>query len=153
MADRLSGDIVDLAISSDLERARDTALAILKHHPDIELEQWRCVREAQYLEKSQEPREKRQEEIVNNLIPKLISVATKSAEFEFKVLLVSHGVFLEDLHNYLDQFAVKRKYFHLDPCRYKNTAVSNYVLNIDSDSINDVICKYYACYKHVDKHE
>ena len=119
----------------------------------MELQQWRCVREALYLEKQQETREKRQEEIVNNLIPKLISEATKSAEFDFKVLLVAHAVFLADLHNYFDQFAVKRKYFHLDPCPYKNTAVSNYVLNIDSDSIHDVICKYYACYKHVNKHE
>ena len=34
-----------LAVSSHLMRARDTALAILEHHNNIELEQWKVVKE------------------------------------------------------------------------------------------------------------
>ena len=53
---RLAGDKFDLAISSDLQRARDTALAIMQHHAGLELEQWKCCRERAFglVEKSSE---------------------------------------------------------------------------------------------------
>ena len=42
---RLADAKFDLAISSDLGRARDTCLAVTKHHPGLDLDQWTCARE------------------------------------------------------------------------------------------------------------
>ena len=38
------GDKFELAVSSDLQRAVDTALAITQHQPGLQLAQWPCVR-------------------------------------------------------------------------------------------------------------
>ena len=42
---RLASTRIHLAVSSHLIRARDTALAILEHHNNVELEQWKLVKE------------------------------------------------------------------------------------------------------------
>ena len=42
---RLADTKFDLAISSDLGRARDTCLAVTKHHPGLDLDQWTCARD------------------------------------------------------------------------------------------------------------
>merc|ERR1711973_814689 len=53
---RLAEAKFDLAISSDLQRARDTALAVTKHHDGLKLDTWTCTRERQFglIEKSVE---------------------------------------------------------------------------------------------------
>ena len=45
---RLAGENFSLAISSDLERARDTGLAITCHQPGLELLQWPSIRERKF---------------------------------------------------------------------------------------------------------
>jgi len=45
---RLADAKFDLAISSDLGRARDTCLAVTKHHPGLDLDQWTCARERRF---------------------------------------------------------------------------------------------------------
>merc|ERR1711872_113799 len=53
---RLIGEKFNLAISSDLQRARDTALAVTKHHGGLNLETLTCTRERKFgvIEKSVE---------------------------------------------------------------------------------------------------
>ena len=48
MGQRLAGEKFSLAVSSDLERARDTALAITRHQPGLELQQWPSLRERKF---------------------------------------------------------------------------------------------------------
>jgi len=45
---RLADGKFDLAISSDLGRARDTCLAVTKHHPGLNLDMWKCARERRF---------------------------------------------------------------------------------------------------------
>ena len=53
---RLAGEKFSLAVSSDLERARDTGLAITRHQPGLELLTWPSLRERRFglIEKSVE---------------------------------------------------------------------------------------------------
>ena len=84
------------------------------------------------------------------LIPKLINEAREVDRSQVRLLLASHGLLLKELHRLMGDIASDRANFDNYDVSWNNTAVSEYVIDIDTDNaIKDVKCNYFACNKHV----
>ena len=84
------------------------------------------------------------------LLPELITEARKVNSSQVRLLLASHGLLLKELHRLMGDIASDRANFDNYNVSWNNTAVSEYVIDIDTDNaIKDVKCNYFACNKHV----
>ena len=88
--------------------------------------------------------------VMTQLLPELITEARKVDSSQVRVLLASHLLLLKELHRLLGDIAKDRDNFDNYHVYWYNTAVSEYVLEVDNDNtIKDVKCNYFACNKHV----
>ena len=147
VGERLAEEQYDMAVTSDLERARNTALAILKHHPELKLQTWMCVRE---------PRGDTwkiiQSQIQDSFMPRLSELAQESDQSELRMLVVSHSKFLMDLHHHLASISRNKESFPVHTGMV-NTAVGQYELVFNKTGgesvLENVVCYKYNCGKHL----
>ena len=87
--------------------------------------------------------------VQTKLLPQLISEARKVDSIQVRLLLASHGLLLKELHRLMGDIASEHDNFDNYNVYWNNTAVSEYVIDVDYDnSIKDVKCNYFACNKH-----
>ena len=154
VAERLAQETFDLAASSDLERACNTALAILEHHPDVKLQQWKCVREPRGQDKWD-----RISEQIDQLLPRLINLAKNADQNPIKILIVSHSKFLYQLHRHLGHNFPHSNKENFSDADFKkkmiNTGVSKFeiMVNEETETIEDVRCILWGCDSHLSEHK
>jgi broad specificity phosphatase PhoE len=172
---RLAGSRPDLAISSHLCRARDTALAVLEHHAGVQLEEWRVVKERCYgsllegrldLVRAQWKVEAAVEDRsllswrppglgAESMVDLTLRVEAFLAEVQARalalasdrplVLVVSHGVFMNELYRVL----VKPERF--DKPKLRNTGIDRYRLSVGRDGkLEGAVCELASCATHLD---
>ena len=87
------------------------------------------------------------ERISDQFLPQLIRSSSSS---ECRVLLASHGLFLQELNSLLKDKAKDKTNMEKTGVYWDNTAVSEYCISVgDDEQINDVECSLFACNKHV----
>ena len=177
---RLAAEAFDLSISSDLERARDTAQAIATQNESIDtVEEWKIVRErflgifegkipdlcrAQIIvEDAIEDRDLLTWRIPNgesvvdlkhrieDFLSHLIKEARRITSPDPRILVVSHGLFLKELHHVLSSYGTAGPMFGKGNIFHANTAVSEYRISYDEekDDIEHVDCLVYASGEHL----
>ena len=179
VAERLAKTKFDLAISSDLRRAKDTAEAIRMKNETIKtVEEWREVRERRLgdfegnaelcraqlkVEDGVRDRSLLTWRIpngesavdLNERIQTFLQILSKHVEemtpAEPSILLVSHGIFLKELHRVLSGYSSHGYMFGLDDVHYGNTGVSHYSIwsKKTTGEILKTECHEYACGAHI----
>ena len=179
VAERLAKTKFDLAISSDLRRAKDTAEAIRMKNETIKtVEEWREVRERRLgdfegnaelcraqlkVEDGVRDRSLLTWRIpngestvdLNERIQRFLQILSKHVEemtpAEPSILLVSHGIFLKELHRVLSGYSSHGYMFGLDDVHYGNTGVSHYSIwsKKTTGEILKTECHEYACGAHI----
>ena len=83
------------------------------------------------------------------LLPKLFSEASKRKSS--KVLFVSHGLVLMELHRMFGDISTKRENFDNYDKSIYNTAVTRYDIDVEdrTDNIVNIHCSLFACYEHL----
>ena len=89
--------------------------------------------------------------IKDQLLPKLVAEAKKRKAS--KILLVSHGLLLKELHLLLGDIATKKDNFEINDKNrsIKNTSASCYDIDVEdaTDNIINVHCSLFACDEHL----
>jgi broad specificity phosphatase PhoE len=90
-------------------------------------------------------------ERINKFLHQLIKQAEILPSTNSSILVVSHGLFLKELHRVLSSFSVTGPLFGKADVYYPNTGVSQYKIWFDSDKeeISRTECQVYACGEHV----
>jgi len=179
VAERLAETKFDLAVSSDLRRAKDTAEAISAKNETIKtLEEWRDLRERRLgdfegnadlcraqLKVEDGVRDRNLltwripngesaidlNERIQRFLQKLIIRAEQLTSREPSILLVSHGIFLKELHRVLSGYSSDGYMFGQDDVYYINTGVSHYQILI-KETTGEILktdCHFYACGAHI----
>ena len=86
--------------------------------------------------------------ITEEFLPQLLSTAAGLKLERPRILVVSHGLFIKELHRVLGERSSTGDNFEVEK-RVVNTSVSQYQLQVDSEKIREVECDFYACGKHL----
>ena len=182
LAERLKTEKIDLVATSDLRRARDTALAVVSRHNNIsQVHTWKSARERFFgcFEKNPKlgmkliPSQTFVEDyiedrslltwripeggesvvdlrtrITEEFLPQLVSQAAALNLERPGILVVSHRLFIKELHRILREKSTTGDNFGMEN-PVVNTSVSQYRLQVDREEIRDVKCDFYACDKHL----
>ena len=180
VAKRLSTQKFDFAVSSDLKRAKDTANAIASLNDTIDtVVEWKSVRERclgifegnPYLYRAQLMVEGAIEDkdLLTWRIPNgesIVDLKLRIEEFlcqlmkkaqtlpssEPTILVVSHALFLRELHHVLSSFCSSGPMFGMTDVYYPNTGVSQYRIGfgLAEEDIVQAECQVYACGDHLE---
>ena len=178
VANQLMNEHFHFVVSSDLKRAKDTARAIVDRNDSIKhIVEWKVVRERRMgifegsadlchaqlkVEAAVEDRNlltwriPKGESVVDlkkrvqSFLELAIKEAEKIPEVVPTILLVSHGLFLKELHRFLSNIS-ECSNFQLENDYYPNTGVSEYKIlyNAETKTISQVDCHKYGCAKHL----
>ena len=180
VAGRLANQTFNFAISSDLKRAKDTGNAIALQNDTIHtVEEWKTVRERSLgifegkipdlcvaqltVEEAIEDKDLLTWRIPNGesvvdlkmrvlkFLHQLINQTKYHESNELSILVVSHGLFLSELHGVLSTFGQSGPLFGKGKVFHPNTGVSQYKLELEEDTedIKKVDCIVHACGEHL----
>jgi hypothetical protein len=89
-------------------------------------------------------------EIINKFLHQLIKQAEILPSTHSSILVVSHGLFLKELHRVLSSFSDTGPLFGRADVYYPNTGVSQYSIWFEpaKEEILQTECQVYACGQH-----